>query len=194
MWTVLAVGLVLIAAAIGGGATAGALITGKQIKNNSVTGKDVKNGSLAVADLGQSQVAQLHGADGEDGLSGFGPPPSGTVITGGGLASGPAASAGDVIRGYSSLSFQPAVPLTDATVHVYFGTPSASCTGPAGAPVPAAGQLCVGLVDFQNQAGVFAFAGASQQPDVDPRGFNVVVTSSGAGAVLVTYVWAYRAP
>ncbi|NHA01336.1 hypothetical protein G5V59_19930 [Nocardioides sp. W3-2-3] len=47
-----------------GGAVAGALITGKQIKNESVTGADIKNGSLGSVDI---QNNGLLGADVRDG-------------------------------------------------------------------------------------------------------------------------------
>ncbi len=56
-----------------GGAVAGKLITGKQIKNNSVTSADIKNKSLQVKDLAPSTRTALkgdQGAPGEQGLPG----------------------------------------------------------------------------------------------------------------------------
>ncbi len=57
-----------------GGAVAGALITGKQIKNESVTGADIKNGTLGSADVRNSGLlgadvldGSLFGADVRDG-------------------------------------------------------------------------------------------------------------------------------
>jgi hypothetical protein len=38
--------------AMGGSATAAAVITGKQIKDNSIGSRDIKNGSLQVKDSG----------------------------------------------------------------------------------------------------------------------------------------------
>lgn len=53
-----------------GGAVAGALITGKQIKDNTVTTKDIKNGSLAVKDLSKQTRSALAGAPGPAGATG----------------------------------------------------------------------------------------------------------------------------
>ncbi|WGX96476.1 hypothetical protein [Nocardioides sp. L-11A] len=59
---VAATGLVLTAGT--SGAVAGAMITGKQIKNNTVTTKDIKNGSLTGVDVadGSLDVADLSAA------------------------------------------------------------------------------------------------------------------------------------
>ncbi len=71
-----ALALVVVALLLGstGGAVAGALITGKQIKNESVTGADIKNGSLGSADVRNSGLlgadvldGSLFGADVRDG-------------------------------------------------------------------------------------------------------------------------------
>lgn len=53
-----------------GGAVAGGLITGKDIKNESVTGKDIKNESLTAKDLSPEAAAALRGATGQQGASG----------------------------------------------------------------------------------------------------------------------------
>jgi hypothetical protein len=53
-----------------GGAVAGGLITGQDIKNNSITGKDVKDGSLETGDLSAASVSALHGANGAAGAPG----------------------------------------------------------------------------------------------------------------------------
>jgi hypothetical protein len=78
--------IVLIAAvalvlAFSGGAVAGKLITGKQIKDNTVSTKDIKNGSLQSLDLSAAAIAELQ--SGEAG-------PAGPVG-----AAGPAGPAGD---------------------------------------------------------------------------------------------------
>jgi len=57
-----ATGLVLTAGT--GGAVAGAMITGKQIKNNTVTTKDIKNNSLTGADVADGSLAGADVADG----------------------------------------------------------------------------------------------------------------------------------
>jgi hypothetical protein len=57
-----------------GGAVAGSMITGKQIKDGSVTGKDLKDRSVSPADLAPGTVtagpAGAPGASGTPGLSG----------------------------------------------------------------------------------------------------------------------------
>ena len=49
-----ATGLLLVGSVTG--ATAGSLITGKQIKNSSVTGKDIKDGSLSGGDVAGGSI------------------------------------------------------------------------------------------------------------------------------------------
>lgn len=63
----LATGLVLASGA--GGAVAGSMVTGKQIKNNTVTTKDIKNGTLQSADL--SAPLQAGAAPGARPLAGY---------------------------------------------------------------------------------------------------------------------------
>lgn len=61
--------LVLLAAALllgaSGGAVAGAMITGAQIKDNTVTTADIKNGNLAAKDLSKAARASLKGQTGK---------------------------------------------------------------------------------------------------------------------------------
>ncbi|MCW2834862.1 MAG: hypothetical protein JWN68_2815 [Nocardioides sp.] len=85
---VVAAGAIVVA--MGGSATAAAVITGKQIKDNTVTSKDIKNGSLQVKDFKASEATKLsgpagtnvtngtNGTNGAAGASAFAPPPSGT--------------------------------------------------------------------------------------------------------------------
>jgi hypothetical protein len=54
-----------------GGAVAGSMITGKQIKDGSVTGKDVKDKSLESSDLSAAATAALHGQAGLPGTPGL---------------------------------------------------------------------------------------------------------------------------
>lgn len=54
-----------------GGAVAGSLITGKQIKNGSVTGKDIKDQSLKTVDLSTDTVTALQGQTGAPGAPGL---------------------------------------------------------------------------------------------------------------------------
>ena len=55
----------------GGGAVAGTLITGKQIKDNTITTKDVRNRTLTAKDLSPKTVARLRGATGAPGAPGL---------------------------------------------------------------------------------------------------------------------------
>ena len=50
----------LVVASGTGGAVAGAVITGKQIKNNTVTTKDIKDGTLSTVDMSPEVLAALH--------------------------------------------------------------------------------------------------------------------------------------
>ena len=68
-FTFIIAGLALVVA-MGGSATAAAIITGKQIQDNSVTTKDIKNGSLLLKDFQSSQRSQLQGATGSTGATG----------------------------------------------------------------------------------------------------------------------------
>ena len=92
--------LVAVAALVVGmasSATAAAVITGSDIKNATITGRDVKDRSLKVKDLKKSEVKKLRGNNGPAGATGpvgpqgpagasaFGPPPSGTLVVGGGI-------------------------------------------------------------------------------------------------------------
>lgn len=56
---VLLLAVVVLLVAMASGATAGKLITGKDIKNGTVTGKDFKNGSVGFADLASSARTTL---------------------------------------------------------------------------------------------------------------------------------------
>jgi hypothetical protein len=53
-----------------GGAVAGAMVTGKQIKNGTVTGRDVKDGSLGTVDLAAEARSALTGPAGSPGVAG----------------------------------------------------------------------------------------------------------------------------
>lgn len=61
-----------------GGAVAGSMITGKQIKDGTVTSADIANRTITAKDLGAATRSALAGADGTDGADGLdglpGPP------------------------------------------------------------------------------------------------------------------------
>jgi hypothetical protein len=64
-----AAGCLLLGSA--GGSLAGAVITGKDIKNSSLTGKDVKDRSLSTQDLDAGATAALTGPAGAPGAPGL---------------------------------------------------------------------------------------------------------------------------
>jgi hypothetical protein len=201
--------------AMGGAATAGALVTSKQIKDNTITTKDVKNGSLLLKDLKKSDVAKLKGKNGTNGTNGvagasaFAPPPSGTVIKGGGVLNAQISAGGVPLRSYAPLPFVTAAPLVDSGAgrSVYFGATggiasateenTTLCAGSATTPTAAPGVVCVYFASVSNigtGAEVYAGADASTGDGAERSGFYVYVNSAAAGAMLARYVWAYTAP
>ena len=218
--------------AMGGSATAAAVITGKQIKDNTVTSKDIKNGSLQVKDFKASEAAKLRGPAGANGTNGatgaagtpgaagaagaagapgasaFSPPPSGTVIKGGGILSAEVNGAAVDLRSDAPLPFTPAAPFrTTAPRNLFVGSsafdaevsPShlnpTACPGTAAAPAPTSGMLCVYPVEASNFGGLFLYAGADTGVDAaDSNGFYMFGDSNAAGNVTLRYVWAYKAP
>jgi hypothetical protein len=82
--TLVLTGVAAVALVFGatGGAVAGGLVTGKQIKNESVTGKDIKNQSLETTDLSAAAVAALHGANGLPGTPGTPGAPGANGVSG----------------------------------------------------------------------------------------------------------------
>ncbi len=125
---------VALVIALGGTATAGVLLTGRDVKNESLTGADIKNRSLTAADLSRQTLAGLKssgtvsaqsGQPGERGPAGSagadGPP--GLM----GAAGAPGAQGPRGEPGTAGVAGQP-------------GTPGAGGqTGPAGPPGPAIG-------------------------------------------------------
>lgn len=84
---------VALVVACTGSATAAAIITGAQIKNNSVSHRDIKDGTLRATDLSKKTVAELAGRTGPRGPQGPVGPVGGT---------GPAGPAGLSGWSYSS--------------------------------------------------------------------------------------------
>lgn len=138
------IGVLALVLAMGGAATAGALVTGKQIKDDTITTKDIKNGTLLLQDVKKSEVGKLrgmngasgingtngakgtngtNGTNGKDGASAFAPPPAGTVIKGGGVLNAEVSAGSAVLREYSSLPFVTSVPLDDFSTgrNLFFG-------------------------------------------------------------------------
>lgn len=71
-WLSPAMVVALLALMLGtvGGAVAGTLITGAQVKDGSLTGADVKNRSLGAVDLSAAAVRSLRGQRGPQGVAG----------------------------------------------------------------------------------------------------------------------------
>ncbi|GAA4126494.1 hypothetical protein GCM10022215_36180 [Nocardioides fonticola] len=96
-----------------GGAVAGSLITGKDVKDGSLTGKDIKDSSLAAADLSAGAKSSLAGPAGPAGPAGATGPagpagPAGAQGPAGAVgATGPAGPSG--ISNYQVLSQQVAL-------------------------------------------------------------------------------------
>ena len=65
----LAAAAALLTVGSAGGAIAGSLITGHQIKNGTITSKDVANKSLRAKDLSESALTSLEGPAGASGLT-----------------------------------------------------------------------------------------------------------------------------
>ncbi|WP_155992851.1 hypothetical protein [Nocardioides sp. URHA0020] len=99
--TVLGLGVivVLLVLASTGGAVAGALITGKQIKDGTITAADIRNRSVATTDLAPATLRALSGRTGRAGPAGQRGPVG---------ATGPAGAAGmkDVTVRSSTVSGQ----------------------------------------------------------------------------------------
>jgi hypothetical protein len=150
------------------------------------------------------------GAAGPAGASGFGPPPSGTVIKGGGILNVELDAGGTPVRSFAPLPFTTSAPLSvGAPRNLYFGgaqnsakfSPNTSdpvaCPGTSVAPAPTAGKMCVYLDQATNvaDASAFLYPGADTAADgADSNGFYVFVNSNAAGSVVLRYVWAYKAP
>ena len=212
---VVAAGAIVLA--MSGGATAAAVITGKQIKDNSVSSKDIKNGSLQVKDFKASEASKLrgpagangtngtNGANGAAGASAFAPPPSGTTISGGGMITSEVSAAGVTLRSYSPLPFTAAAPFTDG--NLFFGGSqvatapsdrSVTCTGTLEVPTAPAGVLCAyvsGTPENVAAGSANVAPGTLGGPDgADRNGFFIFASSAAAGEMVFRYVWAYTAP
>lgn len=190
------IAILALVLSMAGAATAGGLITGKQIKNNSVTSKDIKNGTLHLKDInGKSRP--------------FAPPPKGMTIVGGGIMQGMAPSNSLYLRNYSPLPFTTKVPLSySGGRNIYFGAPTtvaaggesntSKCSGSATNPTADVGVLCVYVIDTVtnvNPNETYLFPGVSANSDgAESNGFYVGSNLGNAGEVRLQYVWAYTAP
>ena len=132
--------------ALSGTAYAGALITGRDIRDGSVTGKDVKNGTLTGTDVRDGSLSKA------DLASGIVPVPPGATLPPGTTLRGvfapynsSSSPTGPTTAG-ESVSFAYPLP-SGPRVHVMPSTaaPTADCPGSVAQPEAAAGQLCLYL-------------------------------------------------
>ena len=126
------IAVLAVVLAMGGSATAAAMITGEHVEDGSLTGKDVKNRSLRLKDFRKSDTANLRGPAGKQGPAGpagsvgqtgptgpvgppgasaYAPPPAGTVVIGGDRIY-QFNNGGQPIHRYVPLTFTPAAPFS----------------------------------------------------------------------------------
>lgn len=180
----------------GGAATAGSLITSKQIKDNTITSADVKDGTLHLKDINKASRP-------------LATPVSGTTVVGGGIVFGDLAPGGNIYgRGLVSLPFKTKVPLSvDSGRNLFFGSTDLGnsgsvntdlCSGSAENPTAAPGILCVyvsGSTTNVSTGLTFLFPGVNSAPDgAESTAFYVGATGDAAGEQLLRFVWAYTAP
>jgi len=207
-----------------GSATAAALITGKQIKDNSVTSKDIKDKSLTLKDFKAKERKKLKGdpgpagpagpagppgAAGATGASAFAPPPSGTSISGARIVDLETTAGNVTLRDYVDLPFTTAAIIDEtpgATRNIFFAPSGAvldtdenatACPGTAGNPTATAGKMCIYIFAADNVMAnsIDTFGGIQFGPDGgDHTGFTVRYSTQGAGSVNLRYTWAYKAP
>ena len=104
----LLVAALAIALSAAGGAVAGAMVTGAQIKNGTVTTKDVKDGTLKTKDLSGKARTQLKGARGPAGPEGPAGPKGATGATGPKGSTGATGAAG--VSGWVRLVANQSIP------------------------------------------------------------------------------------
>jgi hypothetical protein len=200
-----------------GGAVAGAMITGKQIKDNTVTTKDIKNGSLAVKDLSKSTRKVLagtpgpagatgargpagangaNGANGPRGFSAWDTMPSGVTVTGRFYdLSRSGATATAVIHNVNFPAKAPAAPTglgfgNDAFAQT---TTDPACTGTYTAPTAPPGHVCVYLDGFSGLSS--PSVNTWNEPAQRPYTFYLQFSQSAANTSYSYWgVWAYTAP
>ncbi len=179
-----------------GGAVAGSMITGKQIKNGTVTGVDIKNRSLSAKDLSKPTVKALRGQQGPRGLNAWDTIPSGKTVTGRFYEYDRAgATVTSVAENVNFPAKAPAAPTGYG-----FGPDSESftvddpaCTGTYEAPTAPAGHVCVYLGGTQgiDNASVNPWAGAEQNPYT----FYMTFSQTTADGIYEFWGnWAYTAP
>lgn len=215
--------VLLIALSSTGGAVAGSLVTGRQIKDGTITTADIKNKTVKKRDLakgarglpgprgaaGQPGAEGSVGAAGRPGLQGDTGPrgfsawdtiPSGVTVAGQVIweHSAPGAASGEQALSVDLPGVAP-VPLTTATVrfapaaNVKAGRDDPTCTGAANAPTAPPGKVCIYLADSAAVEKVQGFT--SYLPS---RAFAIVwdtpTDPSASKKPTIIATWAYTAP
>ena len=183
-----AVPLALVAAALvltgTGGAVAGAMVTGAQIKDGTVTSADVRNRSLGVADLSVPAVRRLQPAT----------VPSGTTVRGVWTASGEHPGNGDAIDVALSLPVPAPRTIRFNQVLIDDGAGAAACRGTEAVPTAPRGKVCVYGTRNETVSEI-GQGGAFQGQNPSRYGFFIRVQGSGVYEnVVATGTWAYTAP
>jgi hypothetical protein len=197
------IAVVALVLAMAGSATAAALITSKQIQDDTILSRDVKNKTLLVADIKPEERVKLRGP------GPFAPPPSGSLVVGAGVVQGYVPNVSGQLTGFASLGFTPKKPLDDdiGVRNIWFGPSvdasdayenATACPGSADEPSASPGVTCVYVVSSGNVEAdsTEVFAGVSTVPadGGEPYGFIVAPDAQAISQLVFRYVWAYRAP
>lgn len=194
-----------------GGAVAGALITGKQIKDNTVTTKDIKNGSLAVKDLSKKTRSALAGTAGPTGATGATGPagaagprgfsawdtiPQGVTVTGRFFDAGRTAGTTGIRE--ENINFPARLPAPPTNwgfgADTFPFTPNdAACTGTFLNPTAPAGRVCVYVEHLSNFSDIEVFGWDAVEHQT--HAFYLELTESAPDDSFNYYgSWAYTAP
>lgn len=190
-----------------GGAVAGSMITGKQIKDNTVSTKDIKNKTILKKDMADKTVKKLKGATGPAGPAGATGPagprgfsawdkiPSGVTASERFFETGREyAIATQIVENINFPGVAPAAPIGYGFGPDAFAgtTTDLGCTGTVAAPTAPAGHVCVYLGGLENLTApaVLRWDDVAQAPYT----FYLNFTSTPNTAWRYWGSWAYRAP
>jgi hypothetical protein len=196
-------------------ATTSAVITGKQIKNNSITGADVKNKSLTPRDFrgsvrgprgpqgrpgatGATGAAGAQGAQGPQGPQGpqglqgpEGPFPDGDMPSGKTIRGHYAVGSTAPSFGWTEIEFgfQMATAPTPRVV-LEGATPPAQCPGTASNPQAAPGNLCIYEANQSNRSSLTPFNATGSTGSVSRWGAGLWLQTTGSGNAFSYGTWA----
>jgi hypothetical protein len=206
---------VVVSTVPAGVAAAGALITGKQVKNSSLTGKDIKDGSLTSKEFRPGQLPSgpqgpagapgtpgTPGTTGPRGFSAWDTIPSGTTVSG---PFGYDSTSGTAhVDDYVTITLPGTAPAHLGNTKVNFDNDAspvtndddATCTGSFSSPTAPAGKVCLYVIET---GGLATAQGLSDDNNVDSalesRGFAIEVSTDADNAdIYIKGAWAYTAP